>query len=129
VNLREPLTYKQMLISIRDVSSAGKQENEVFRAVADPTRRALLDLLIEREQSVNELHGRFRVSQPAISQHLDILRRAGLVRAQRDGRRVLYGLNARPLEQIYRWAATYKAFFDPQGHAWAFRGVQQMKRG
>jgi DNA-binding transcriptional ArsR family regulator len=110
-----------MLISIFRVNSKLKRDDGVFRAVADPTRRALLDLLIGREQSVNELHGSFRVSQPAISQHLDVLRRAGLVRARRDGRRMLYGLDARPIEKVYRWAAAYKAFFDPQGHAWAFR--------
>jgi len=96
----------------------------VFRAVADPTRRALLDLLLGREHSVNELRAQFKMSQPAISQHLRVLRRAGLVRAHREGRRRLYQLEAKPIESIYRWAATYKMFFDPQRHAWAFRGMQ-----
>jgi DNA-binding transcriptional ArsR family regulator len=94
-------------------------EPAVFRAVADPTRRALLDLLREREQSVNELRVRFRMSQPAISQHLRVLRRAQLVRARREGRRRLYQLSAQPIAQVYRWAASYKLFFDPSGHAWA----------
>jgi uncharacterized glyoxalase superfamily protein PhnB len=43
------------------------------------------------------------------------------VRARRDGRRRVYELEAKPVEDIYRWAANYKAFFDPEGHAWAFR--------
>lgn len=97
----------------------------MFRAVADPTRRALMDLLLDREHSVNELRVRFRISQPAISQHLGVLRRAGLVRARRDGRRRVYQLEAKPVEDIYRWAANYKAFFDPEGHAWVFRGAKE----
>lgn len=97
----------------------------MFRAVADPTRRALLDLLMAREHSVNELRVRFKMSQPAISQHLAVLRRAGLVRARREGRRRLYQLKAAPIESIYRWAAAYKMFFDPEGHAWAFREIKK----
>jgi len=98
----------------------GAQDTPVFRAVADPTRRALLGLLLEREQSVNELRMRFRMTQPAISQHLRVLRRADLVRARREGRRRVYHLNAQPIAKVYRWAENYKLFFDPAGHAWAF---------
>ncbi|HWZ97902.1 MAG TPA: metalloregulator ArsR/SmtB family transcription factor [Candidatus Dormibacteraeota bacterium] len=98
-----------------------RKGSTVFRAIADPTRRALLDMLLLREQSVNELRVRFRVSQPAISQHLNVLRRAGLVRVRRDGRRRVYQLNAEPIAAIYRWAGSYKAFFDPEGHAWILR--------
>jgi len=107
------------------VISQPAQGRAVFRAVADPTRRALLDLLLAREHSVNELRLRFKMSQPAISQHLGVLRRAGLVRARRDGRRRLYQLEAKPIENIYRWAAAYKVFFDPEGHAWAFKEVRK----
>jgi DNA-binding transcriptional ArsR family regulator len=103
-------------------------EAAVFRAVADPTRRALLDLLREREQSVNELRVRFRMSQPAISQHLGVLRRAKLVRARREGRRRLYQLNAEPIAQVYRWAQNYKLFFGPAGHAWAVGTTPTMPR-
>lgn len=103
------------------MNSPLRQNRAAFRAVADPTRRALLDLLLDREQSVNELRIRFRISQPAISQHLGVLRRAGLVRSRRDGRRRVYQVEARPIQDIYRWAGKYQAFFDPQGHAWAFR--------
>ena len=104
------------------------QGGAVFRAVADPTRRALLDLLLGREHSVSEFRVRFRMSQPAISQHLRVLRRAGLVRARREGRRRMYQLQAKPIENIYRWAAAYKMFFDSQGHAWAFREVKKQRR-
>jgi len=100
-----------------------RQGRAVFRAVADLTRRSLLDLLLQREHSVNELRVRFPISQPAISQHLSVLRRAGLVSVRRDGRRRLYQLNAKPIARVYSWAANYKAFFDPEGHAWLIHGT------
>lgn len=90
----------------------------VFRAVADPTRRALLDLLRESDRSVSELARPFRISQPAISQHLRILRKAGLVRARRVRRQRLYRINPRAVQEVYEWAAKYKQFTDPFGHVW-----------
>ena len=97
---------------------AAVPSRDVFRAVADPTRRALLDSLRADEQSVTSLVGRFRVSQPAISQHLRILRHAGLVRVRQVGRRRLYCLHARPLREVYDWASLYRNLFtDPSGHA------------
>jgi DNA-binding transcriptional ArsR family regulator len=107
------------------MSRAHRQVGPVYRAVADPTRRAILDLLRDDERSVNELKVRFRFSQPAISQHLGVLRRAGLVRSRREGRRRLYRLDANPIASVYQWAATYQPFFDPQGHAWAFREIAE----
>ena len=98
---------------------ATTQARDVFRAVADPTRRAILDKLRTAEQSVTSLAGPFNVSQPAISQHLRILLDAGLVRVRQDGRQRLYGLNARPLREVYDWATSYRNLFtDPASHAW-----------
>jgi DNA-binding transcriptional ArsR family regulator len=77
----------------------------IFRAVADPTRRALLELLRDADLSVSELARPFRVSQPAISQHLAVLRRAGLVRDRRAGRRRVYRIERGPLERVERWVA------------------------
>jgi DNA-binding transcriptional ArsR family regulator len=92
---------------------------DVFRAVADPTRRALLDLLRAEEQTVNGLAAPFHMTQPAISQHLRILRHAGLVRAQWVGRQRVYRLDARPLRQVFDWASLYRSLFtDPSGHVW-----------
>lgn len=114
-----------MLINVSRMTKDSRKGRAVFRAVADPTRRALLDLLLAQEQSVSELRVRFRMSQPAISQHLGVLRRTGLVTTRRDGRRRLYRLEAKPIEQVYRWARNYKAFFDVAGHAWVIRGVEE----
>jgi DNA-binding transcriptional ArsR family regulator len=91
---------------------------DIFRAVSDPTRRALLELLRESERSVTELIGPFRMTQPAISQHLRILRDADLVRPRQVGRLRVYRLNPRPLKEVYEWAARFKVFTDPSGHAW-----------
>ncbi len=83
----------------------------VFRAVADPTRRAILDLLMAGERAVNDLLKPFRMTQPAISQHLRVLREAGLVTERRDGRRRIYKLEAAPLRSVHEWAAHYERFW------------------
>lgn len=83
----------------------------VFRAVADPTRRAILDLLAAGERAVNDLLKPFKMTQPAISQHLRVLREAGLVTERRDGRRRIYKLEAAPLRAVYDWAAHYERFW------------------
>jgi DNA-binding transcriptional ArsR family regulator len=84
----------------------------VFRAVSDPTRRALLDLLAGAERSVSELVAHFEISQPAVSQHLRLLVDAGLARVRRDGRQRLYALDAAPLREVYDWAGHYEQFWE-----------------
>lgn len=86
--------------------------NAVFRAVSDPTRRALLDLLLQAERSVGELVEHFEVSQPAVSQHLRILVEAGLAEVRRAGRQRYYSVRALPLREVYDWAAHYERFWD-----------------
>jgi DNA-binding transcriptional ArsR family regulator len=98
---------------------------DVFHAVADPTRRALLDMLGESERSVNELLQAFNCSQPAISQHLRVLREAGLVDVRQAGRQRLYRLRAERLETIYTWAARYRQIVDPSGHVWGLAQVKE----
>lgn len=87
-----------------------------FAAIADPTRRAILDTLKDRERSVNEIReslGRAasRLTQPAFSQHLRVLRRAGLVKARRLGRRQLYSFQPQPLTEVVDWVAAYDRFW------------------
>ena len=95
---------------------------DVFRAIADPTRRALLDRLRAGELAVSDLAGPFRMTQPAVSQHLRILRDAGLVRAEQVGRQRVYRLNPRPLRDVFDWASLYRNLFkDPAGHVWRVR--------
>jgi DNA-binding transcriptional ArsR family regulator len=84
---------------------------DVFSAIADPTRRRLLDLLAGGAQPVNQLAERFRVSLSAVSQQLRLLREADLVAVQRVGRQRWYRLNALPLARVAAWVATYERFW------------------
>ena len=91
----------------RPVASA-----DIFQAIADPTRRALLDRLRAGEQPVKQLAEPFEMSLPAISQHLQILCNAGLVSQQRAGRQRLYRLNPIPLQQVSDWVVHYEPFWQ-----------------
>ena len=77
----------------------------VFQAIADPTRRQLLEMLGENERTVQEMADRFDVTLSAISQHLRVLRLAGLVSEERRGRQRVYRLNPEPLEEVHAWAS------------------------
>jgi len=85
--------------------------SDVFHAVADPTRRRLLDRLAQGDSHVNALARPFRMSRPAISQHLGILRDAGLVAVRRQGRARIYRLEARRLRDVYDWVTHYERFW------------------
>ncbi|HXZ29414.1 MAG TPA: metalloregulator ArsR/SmtB family transcription factor [Terriglobales bacterium] len=87
------------------------RQAEIFQAIADPTRRALLDLLLESERPVKSLVERFHISQPAISQHLRVLRHAGLVSERRAGRQRFYRLQGEALAQVADWLAHYEEFW------------------
>ena len=84
---------------------------DVFRAVSDPTRRAVLELLKVRDHTVSELAAPFDMTQPAISQHLRVLRDAGLVDVRTEGRHRVYALAPEPLQQVYDWAKYFEGFW------------------
>ena len=84
----------------------------VFTAIADPTRRAILDLLRQGEQPVKQIAKPFSMSLPAISQHLSVLCEAGLVSDRRDGRQRFYRLNPEPLKQVSDWVNHYEEFWQ-----------------
>jgi DNA-binding transcriptional ArsR family regulator len=87
------------------------QLDATFSALADPTRRAILARLASGEASVNELMTPFSISQPAISRHLKVLERAGLVTTAADGRQRIRQLNARPLSEANQWLEEYRQFW------------------
>jgi len=91
------------------MSNAYRPREAVFRAVADPTRRAILNRLREQCAAVGDLAQAFPCSRPAISKHLRILRRARLVTARRQGRRRVYELTPAPLVAIDDWLADYRS--------------------
>ncbi len=84
----------------------------VFGALADPTRRAILTRLTEGEATVAELAAPFSMSQPAISRHLKVLERAGLVSRTRRATARLSRLEAEPLREVTTWLARYQRFWD-----------------
>jgi len=84
----------------------------VFVAVADATRRSVIGLLADGELPAGEIAGHFRISRPAVSQHLKVLRDAGLVSVRRRGRSRLYRLEGAPLHAVYDWSARYERFWN-----------------
>jgi DNA-binding transcriptional ArsR family regulator len=83
-----------------------------FQALADPTRRAVLDLLRRGGQPAGGIASAFPVSRPAISKHLRLLRRAHLVREHREGRHRVYQLNPEPLRAVDSWLEQYRSFWQ-----------------
>ena len=85
---------------------------DVFHAIADPTRRAILDRLRAGPAPVHSLASDFDQSRPAISQHLRVLREARLVTEQRAGRERLYQLQSGPLQRVAGWIEGYRSFWQ-----------------
>src|SRR5262249_4962854 len=87
-----------------------------FGALADPTRRAVLDLLRKGRQPAGQIAQAFPVSRPAISKHLRLLRRAHLVNERREGRHRFYHLNPEPLRAVDSWLEQYRSFWTTSLH-------------
>jgi len=96
---------------MRDRSVTYSRE-AAFHALADPTRRAVLDLLRKGSQPAGQIAQAFPVSRPAISKHLRLLRRAHLVREHREGRLRVYQLNPEPLKAVDSWIEQYRGFWS-----------------
>lgn len=86
--------------------------NATFTALADPTRRAILARLASGEASVNDLAKPFNISQPAVSKHLKVLERAGLISRGRDAQRRPSRIEPRPLAEATRWLENYRRFWE-----------------
>src|SRR6516225_11678988 len=85
-----------------------------FSALADPTRRAVLDLLLRGSLPAGQIAQEFSVSRPAVSKHLRLLRRARLVRAHRVGRQRFFELNPEPLKLVDSWLSRYRVFWQSE---------------
>lgn len=86
-------------------------ETEFFKALADPTRRAVFERLADGEMNATALRQGFAMSQPAISQHLAVLRSAGLIAEQKLGRNVMYRINPDGIARMHQWLSRYHAFW------------------
>lgn len=88
------------------------QSRSVFGAISDPTRRAILDVMRQGEIGAGELAERFPVSRPAISRHVRILKRAGLIRQRKAAQRRYYSLRPEALSEVDQWLAPYRLFWS-----------------
>jgi len=89
-----------------------KSVESVFEIIAEPNRRAILSLLVASEQSVGEIERQLRMTQPAVSKHLRVLRDAGFVESTVDAQRRLYRLKPGPLQQVDAWLAQFRRFWS-----------------
>jgi DNA-binding transcriptional ArsR family regulator len=83
-----------------------------FAALADPTRRKIVEMLAVRELPAGEIARRFDMTPPAVSQHLKLLRDAGLVHVRRDAQRRIYALDPRGLAELDEWLARFRRFWS-----------------
>ena len=88
--------------------------SDAFNAVAEPRRRAILELLASGERSVGDLVLRLRLEQPSVSKHLGVLRRVGLVRARRHGRQILYEANPDGIRPLHEWTKSFERLWAHQ---------------
>mgnify|MGYP000518911895 FL=1 len=87
---------------------------DAFLALADPTRRRIIESLADGESAFGTLAGQFEMSRPAVSQHLKVLREAGLVSVRKDAQRRIYRLNADGLGELEQWLEKVKRFWGPR---------------
>ena len=87
------------------------EPNDVFSAIATPVRRAILSQLAQREAPVSAIASSFDMTMPAVSQHLAVLRDAGLVKVRKQGKERIYQLQPEPLKAVAQWVETYEKFW------------------
>ncbi|TFE24551.1 ArsR/SmtB family transcription factor [Cohnella luojiensis] len=92
--------------------AASPPKHDVFQAIADPTRRGLLLLLVDQEMPVTAISSHFPMTRTAVSKHLRILEEAGLVKERKVGRETRYRLDADPLRELKSWLAFYERFWE-----------------
>lgn len=88
--------------------------SDVFNAVAEPQRRAILEFIAGDERSVNEIVDALELAQPSVSKHLRVLRDVGLVSARRNGKQMLYRTNATELRPLHEWAGMFERLWRHQ---------------
>jgi DNA-binding transcriptional ArsR family regulator len=85
---------------------------DVFQAIADPTRRAILGLIASQAMTPNELAGKFDSSRQAVSKHIKILVECQLVKQEQSGREIYYHFNAKKLKEVDKWLAPFRAMWE-----------------
>ncbi|GAB3744977.1 metalloregulator ArsR/SmtB family transcription factor [Amycolatopsis oliviviridis] len=85
--------------------------DDVFAALANPARREVLSILLDGPRAAGEIAERFDMRRPSLSEHLRVLREAGLVREERQGRNRVYSLEAAPLQEVSDWLSPYERYW------------------
>ena len=83
--------------------------NIIFKALNDPTRRAILEMLQQKDMTAGEIADKFQISFPSISHHLDLLKQAKLVVSEKEGQFVYYSLNTTVVDEILKWFLQFKS--------------------
>jgi DNA-binding transcriptional ArsR family regulator len=92
--------------------SAPAEKHDVFKAIADPTRREVLRLLAESERPISEITSHFSMSRTAVTKHLQILSEAELISGRKEGREKIYQLHPEPLTEVKQWLSFYERFWE-----------------
>jgi DNA-binding transcriptional ArsR family regulator len=87
-------------------------QKDVFRAIADPTRREIISILTTSDLSMNDIAARFAMSRPAVAKHIKILTESGLILVVQQGRERICVLQAEPLHDVHQWVQQYEAFWQ-----------------
>jgi len=87
---------------------------DAFNAVAEPRRRDILNFIATQERSVSEIVDAMEMEQPSVSKHLKVLREVGLVEARREGRQMLYRVNAMAIRPLWEWTTTFERMWRHQ---------------
>ncbi len=82
--------------------------NSLFKALNDPTRRKILELLQKKDMAAGDIADEFNISKPSISHHLDLLKQAGLVEAVKEGQFIYYSINTTVVDDILKWLLQFK---------------------
>ena len=88
--------------------------SDAFNAVAEPRRRDILNYLVMQERSVNEIVDAMEMEQPSVSKHLKVLKDVGLVESRREGRQMLYKVNAMAIRPLHEWTSTFERLWKHQ---------------
>ncbi|HYF32992.1 MAG TPA: autorepressor SdpR family transcription factor [Chitinophagaceae bacterium] len=83
--------------------------NTIFKALNDPTRREIIDLLRKGDMTAGDIADHFKITKPSISHHLDLLKQAGLVEAVKEGQFIYYSLNATVIDDLVKWVLQLKS--------------------
>jgi len=94
--------------------SRASTTSDIFNAVAEPRRRDILNYLALQERSVSEIVDSLAIEQPSVSKHLKVLRQVGAVQVRREGRQMLYRVNAEAIRPLHEWTSTFERFWKHQ---------------